>query len=393
MTDERITFCFYEFYPTNLPYCHLLNGLIDGALEDGRSVEVITYSKDTAAIGMLDERFAGSDITFHLIRKPFSNKAIAYLYFSIACFFRLLLHARGLVVAPSTPPVFMGLAVALAKKLSGSRFRFVYHVQDIHPEISSIALGGRLGLLGRLFLCLDNLALRASDQIVTLSKDMATSLESRCPDIVGQICIVNNFHTELSSPQEYGRDEAKVEISPDNVNFVYAGNVGRYQNVESMVLGFCGVEDERIRLFILGEGDRLQAAKDIAVVNDRGRRVVFLGKVDSTTAQAIVSKCDYGIVSLLSRVLDYAYPSKIISYLCGGIPILAVVDENSEVGALIRERKLGFAADPMDGKALVRAVKSACQAKGLHNREEILEVGLELFDKDSAVRRFYDCVR
>lgn len=392
MIGKRITFCFYAFYPSNLSYCHLLSGLIDGALAEGYKVDVVTYSKKKEELRQIKERFNNYDVEFHFLRNFFKNKAIVYVYFSLRAFFWLLFHAKGSVVVPSTPPVLMGLSVALAKKLSGNRFQFIYHVQDIHPEISAISDGNHSTLLTKFLLSLDNFTLRTCDYMVTLSNDMADTIKLRCPMVSDKICVVNNFHV-ASSSHKSKNNNIEIELSNDTVNFVYAGNVGRYQNLESVVVGFCNEPFVRARLYILGDGERLHAVKDVVNKSNCGDKVVFLGKVDLVSAQHIVSQCDYGVVSLLPGVLKYAYPSKIISYLCGGIPLLAIIDTDSEVATLIRDCKLGVIADPASIKSISDSVNTAIKEKDKHDRKEISEIGIELFGKERLIHSFFECVK
>ena len=71
--------------------------------------------------------------------------------------------------------------------------KFIYHMQDIHPELS-VYSGGRLGrgLAMRLMRWLDNQTLRRSAAIVVLSQDMADTLAERRLGPL-PVYIINNF--------------------------------------------------------------------------------------------------------------------------------------------------------------------------------------------------------
>ena len=63
----------------------------------------------------------------------------------------------------------------------------------------------------------------------------------------------------------------------------------------------------------------------------------------------MIQKADIGLVSLSNNIYKYGYPSKIITYLEQGKPIIALLEKESEIVKLMQKENYGFnifATDP-----------------------------------------------
>ena len=70
--------------------------------------------------------------------------------------------------------------------------------------------------------------------------------------------------------------------------------------------------------------------------------VKFLGYKSYDLAKDLISNSDLGLVSLIPNMYKFAYPSKTMSYLEQGIPILATLEKESDLGKDIKKDKFGF---------------------------------------------------
>jgi len=59
-----------------------------------------------------------------------------------------------------------------------------------------------------------------------------------------------------------------------------------------------------------------------------------------------MSSCDVGIVSISKGVSKVAFPSKSIMYMSVGLPVLAILDRNSELSNLLESNNFGIAVEP-----------------------------------------------
>ncbi|MDA8243444.1 MAG: glycosyltransferase family 4 protein [Elusimicrobia bacterium] len=144
---------------------------------------------------------------------------------------------------------------------------------------------------------------------------------------------------------------ARAEL-PAGVNFTFAGNVGKFQNLENILRGFALAAKERpeLRLNIVGDGSHLEALKGIAA-KEGIPGVKFWGRYKSSEMPAFFRASDVMIVSLSnSPGLELVVPAKFQAYLAFRKPVFAVM--NGEVSALVEKHGLGLAADPDSPQAI-----------------------------------------
>ena len=66
----------------------------------------------------------------------------------------------------------------------------------------------------------------------------------------------------------------------------------------------------------------------------------------------MIKKADIGLVSLNSNIYKYGYPGKIMTYLEQGIPIIAVLEKESEIVKLMEDEKYGFCIPTLEPKKI-----------------------------------------
>ena len=92
-----------------------------------------------------------------------------------------------------------------------------------------------------------------------------------------------------------------------------------------------------IELVFLGEGAALNSLKKRA---DGNKRIKFFPHQKLNIARQIISESDLGIVSLLTDVYKYAFPSKTMAYLSESCPLLVAVESKSELFRFVVTNKI-----------------------------------------------------
>jgi len=230
------------------------------------------------------------------------------------------------------PPVLQPWLLRLVTKVR--RIKFVYFVQDIHPEILVSSKILKPGLISKILRRMDNYTLRNADRVVTISNDMRALLLSFGTNPT-KCSIIKSFSTEVMNNSV---SELSREIKP--VVFVFAGNLGQFQNLDALVDVFSLCDPNLIRLKLLGNGrekSRLQAK----VKKHKISNIEFYDVLPANEAFEFVCGCDIGIVTLSKDVYKFAFPAKTYTYLGAGLPILGFVEEHSELSELVTSRKVG----------------------------------------------------
>jgi glycosyltransferase involved in cell wall biosynthesis len=79
---------------------------------------------------------------------------------------------------------------------------------------------------------------------------------------------------------------------------------------------------------------------------------------------ATLAAADLLVLAQLSRVIDSVAPSKLLSYMASGKPIVAAVNELSEAGLMIRHAQCGVLVAPEEPAALAQALRDLHAQKG-----------------------------
>lgn len=343
----RILAIYRHYWPDSTPYARILRTLLEHLAAAGHQTAVFTAQPGYNGVRHLRqpwrETLNSVDVqrVFLLPERKSRRlgRAINWIYFLI----RAILHSAigrryDLIIANSHPPILMGCALRLIRALR--RTPYIYHCQDLHPEAAVAAGDLHRNKLHQLLLQWDTKACREAERVVVLSRDMAESLARRgLPPT--KVSIINNPPLAVDTTVR-SAPPPLLEARTTAVRFLFAGNLGRFQDLERVVAAarlVAGSVD--YQLIFMGEGDAKRALETEAgdLIN---RRIFFLPQQSVETAVAAMQACDFGIVSLLPDMCRYAFPSKCIMYLSAGCPVIALVERESELAHTIEKHDLGY---------------------------------------------------
>jgi glycosyltransferase involved in cell wall biosynthesis len=275
------------------------------------------------------------------------------LRLGVGVFWQAVIRKRYDVVMISTsPPVLGGWFTALVARLTGARF--IYHCMDIHPEIGRISgefrNPGVFSLLSRI----DRWTCAQARPVVVLSEDMADTLIARKAEAPPETLVINNF----SLPSEdSASDELPFPWSDEQFVLLFAGNIGRFQGLDVLFDAMAHLRNRQdIRLVMMGDGTEKERLSRKAEESDAN--VSFVGHQSVEVAKAAMFKASAGFVSLVPELYRYAYPSKTMTYLEQGCPVLVAVETDSCLARDVVRNGAGMAVPSGDVDALVNAISS-----------------------------------
>jgi colanic acid biosynthesis glycosyl transferase WcaI len=85
--------------------------------------------------------------------------------------------------------------------------------------------------------------------------------------------------------------------------------------------------------------------------------VSFLPLLETEDFRGLLAASDVCLLTQQKSVSEIAFPSKIVTYLAAGRPVIASVNPSCEVAQTIRESGAGKIAAPEDGAALLDAIR------------------------------------
>jgi glycosyltransferase involved in cell wall biosynthesis len=146
-----------------------------------------------------------------------------------------------------------------------------------------------------------------------------------------------------------GRNTCKM---PKGFNFLFAGNIGKVQNLDSIVKAFGKAVFKKPDIFlnIAGDGSYLPELKEL-VAKENIKNVVFLGRRPVSQMADLFAESGSLVISLKdSPLFELTVPSKFQAYLTAEKPILCAM--KGEVETMVSESGTGFCAKPGDLNAI-----------------------------------------
>jgi colanic acid biosynthesis glycosyl transferase WcaI len=256
-----------------------------------------------------------------------------------------------------SPPLPIGLAGwAAARKRHAS---FVFNVQDVFPDVA-IELGAVSGektiAAARR---LERLCYNLADAVTVLSDDLKENVSAKTD--ASKVHVIPNFvdvdvitpgDRENSYRREFGLEGKTVVM--------YAGNVGLSQSLDLVLEAAGALAYEESLVFVInGEG----AAK--ASLEERARglsNVRFIGMQPAARLPEVIAAGDIHLVPLKRGLAKASVPSKTYSILAAGRPLIASVDEGSEIARIVERTGAGLAVPPEDAETFTKAIRNLLDA-------------------------------
>ena len=397
----RILAAHRYFWPDSPPYAVMLREIGRAWVADGHSVSVVSSQpsyKQGSVAPAAGTNAAGPDERFRVrrLRLPHEQgQPVRRLRNAVKLGAAVVAEAvRGdydVIMISTMPPVLGGAAARVAARLSGARFW--YHCMDLHPEIGRLSGDFAHPVVYRALERIEAANCRAADAVIVLSDDMADAVRERPGCAEANVVVINNF----SLPGD--ESAAAVAALPaelqrtGRMRVLFAGNVGRFQGLETAVdamglLADSGRDD--VELVIMGEGVASDDLKRDVRTRGLDGCVRFVPHQPVDVAKAAMAQADLGLVSLVPDIYRYAYPSKTMTYLEQGCPLLLCVEPESQLARMVRSEQIGVDVPPGDSAAMARTIAALADDRELlaTMSAKAHVVAERDFDKDAVLQQW-----
>ena len=280
-------------------------------------------------------------------------------------------HRPDAVLAMS-PPLTLGAAGWLAARRW--RVPFVFNIQDVFPDVA-VELGAITNpQVIRAASYLERWSYRRADAVTVLSDDLRDNLVAKIlgtvADPLDRIRVIPNFvDTERIRPAdpEAGTYRAEYGLVGRKV-VMYAGNVGFSQSLDLVLAAARALADRPDVAFVINGGG--SARPDLQGQASALENVHFVDYQPKDRLPEVLAAADVHVVPLRRGLARSSVPSKTYSILASGRPVVASVDEGTEVARVVEQAGAGIAVPPDDPAAFTAAV-----TKLLDSPEQAREMG------------------
>ena len=137
------------------------------------------------------------------------------------------------------------------------------------------------------------------------------------------------------------------------VDFVFAGNIGKAQDVKTIVEAAALVENEHIRFHIVGDGSEFENVKNLSL-ELKLNNITFYGRRPVEEMPKFYEMADAMLIVGKDPVIAATLPGKVQSYMAAGKPIIGAID--GETPLVINQAECGFCVAAEDVKMLAKKI-------------------------------------
>ena len=274
----------------------------------------------------------------------------------VSSFARALAGQRPDLIYVVSPP--LGLALTASTLASLWRVPFVFDVMDLQPD-AAVELGMMKGqtLIDALYR-IERLAYQRAALVATITEGMRQRIVEKGTDPAKVVLFPPRADSALYTLRERCDGEAfrqryglqgKLIVS-------HSGNMGVKQGLE-VILEAAARSRQRPDLHYLFVGDgamrpRLEEQARIRQLNN----VQILPLLPAEEFQQMLAATGIALITQQRVVSNIVFPSKTVTLLCAGCPVVASVNAESEVARAVLNSQAGVVVEPENADALFNAV-------------------------------------
>ncbi|MBQ8301980.1 MAG: glycosyltransferase family 4 protein [Clostridia bacterium] len=286
----------------------------------------------------------------------------------------------------TTPPVTFANVIRYLKKRDGAITYLM--LKDIFPQ-NAVDLGmmrktGVKGLIYKYFRGKEKKLYSLSDHIGCMSaanieyvmqnnSEITKDKVGLCPNSI-------EVHDLRLTDQERLEMRRKYGIPLNKRVFVYGGNLGKPQGVPFIVecLRACSVL-ENVYFVIVGSGTERYLLEKY-VDKESTLHIKLLNQIPKNEYDKLVACCDIGLIFLDHRFSIPNFPSRLLSYMQAGLPVLACTDSNSDVGEVITNGDFGWWSESNNAETFSKIIMQVAEMDISAHRKRAWEYLCDFYD-------------
>jgi len=282
-------------------------------------------------------------------KNSFWGKLLNHLTFSLSVIVKLLLSTEKSPILVFTNPPILSVFVILIGKWKNRDVTYVLF--DLYPDtLVSCNVLKPTHVLVKLWKKINLLCYKNAKNIIVLGRCMKTLVLKKIPQkLHAKVHHINIWATitEATSPK-----------TPPPLTLVYAGNLGRFHDIETFAYTAKHLESLNPNIHWLFVGDGYKKKWLLDFINDQKiKTITYKGFIDPKELDTLITTSHVGLVSLLPEQIGLSVPSKSFGILSAGKPLLAVLPSQCEIAQIIQENQCGMVVPPGDMVALSTAIQ------------------------------------
>lgn len=312
----------------------------------------------------------GNNKKANLIEKGITTLMMPKIY--IAAIKKYFPNVKFDLVLYPTPPITHYSTVRFIKKRDKAKTYLL--LKDIFPQ-NAVDLGmmtkrGLKAPLYRYFRRKEKKLYAISDRIGCMSQANVEYVLRHNPEVdPAKVEVCPNsveFEDLRVTPEDRETLREKYGIPMDKKVFVYGGNLGRPQGIPFIIECLKNLQNHPDAYFlIVGDGTEFGKLERFFEQN-RPANMKLMKKLPKEDYDRMVAACDVGMIFLDHRFTIPNFPSRLLSYMQAGLPVLCCTDPNTDIGQVCEDGGFGWWCESNDPQKFSQIVDEICKTRDLN---------------------------
>jgi glycosyltransferase involved in cell wall biosynthesis len=298
----------------------------------------------------------------------------------------------------TTNPPFLGILILLLKFIL--KIPYVIIAYDIYPQILN-----KMGILRTnsviyvFWKWLNTKVYNNASKIISIGNDMSNIIrkEMMVKDFSKKVEIIHNWSDKR---KVYPVESTKNEFLISNgflgkKVLLYSGTMGSTHNIEDILIAADDLKNENNLLFLfIGSGAKSNLVRKYIETSGNSNVVLMPFQPIEIISQTL-SSASISFVCLDSAFTGLSVPSKSYGILAAKVPILAMMDSNSEIATTIEKFNCGYVWNKEKGIKLSSAILNLLSDNKMLEEMKInaYEAFINNFDIEISVDKYNEVLK
>lgn len=297
------------------------------------------------------------------------------------------------VILYATPPITFNSLIAGLKAKHGA---FCYlMLKDIFPQ-NAVDLGmmKKNGIVHRYFRKKERKLYTISDFIGCMSPaNVEYLLEHDSylnPSMIGLCPNAVEIKNKPLSKSEKNETRLKFGLPTEKIIVIYGGNLGKPQGID-FLLEVLSADRSSSKLFFVIAGNGTEVLKVKSVIQNQSlSNAQFFGALNREDYDELEASADIALVLLDGQFTIPNFPSRMLSYMENGLPMIFATDAVSDAGTIAEENGFGLKSAHGDLSGINQALTKL--AEDAPYRIEMGTTGRLFLEQHYQVAHTYDLI-
>lgn len=336
--------------------------------------------------------------TLNIKKTNFIEKGLATLSVQHLFLWAIKKHFKNVtfdLVMYATPPITFTTVVHYFKNRDNAKTYLL--LKDIFPQNAvDMKMLRKKGLLYQYFRKKEKSLYKISDRIGCMSPANLRYLLTQNPQLPTEKVEINPNTINPISEQVLTNTERdalrkKFNLPENRTIFLYGGNLGIPQGVDFIIETLDRAKNDYNKFFVIVGNGTEYAKLEKWFQKCRPENARLLSGMPKPDYDRLVKVCDVGMIFLHKDFTIPNFPSRLLTYLEFGLPVLVAADPNTDVGEEVEKNRCGYSLLAGDLDAIQEVMDRFCKMKP-EEYQEMKKNARQYLEREFLVNRSYKAV-